>query len=187
VNPSPAVFDPQKLLWMNAQHLKRLAEPDRVGRVMAFLSARGHHLSSRGPEWCTAFVRALGDRLRTLADAEDLGAFVLREPPPMEESAWAELLARPAAGERLDSLAARLAALPDWTLAALEEATRAHARELGVKAGEVIAPARVALTGRVASPGIFDVMWLVGRERTLARLAGAAVGWRAESPLAARA
>jgi glutamyl-tRNA synthetase len=187
VNPSPAVFDLQKLLWMNAQHLKRLAEPDRVGRVMAYLSSRGHHLASRGPEWCTAFVRALGDRLRTLADAEELGAFVLQDPPVPEAAAWAELLARPAAGERLEALRSRLEPLPEWTLAALEQATRVLAGEQGVKPGEVLAPARVALTGRTASPGIFEVMALVGRERTLARLAAAAARWRAESPLAARA
>ncbi len=187
VIPSPAIFDVAKLEWMNAQHLKRLSEPDRVGRVMAFLSARGHVLSSRGPEWGTAFVRALGERLRTLADAEDLGAFVLREPPPADAAAWAELLAKPAAGERLEALAGRLRALPEWSHAALEEATRGLARELGHKAGDVIAPARVALTGRTASPGIFDVLWLVGRERSLARLAAAAARWRAESPLAARA
>jgi glutamyl-tRNA synthetase len=187
VNPSPAVFDMQKLEWMNAQHLKRLSEADRTGRVLAFLAARGHDLSSRGPEWCVAFVRALGDRLRTLADAEDLGAFVLSDPPPADPAAWTELLSRPAAGERLEALGGRLRAVPDWSLAALEDATRALAKELGVKAGDVIAPARVALTGRAASPGIFDVMWLLGRERTLDRLAGAAARWRAESPLAARA
>src|SRR5262245_20796754 len=186
VNPSPAVFDTQKLEWMNAQHLKRLDEADRVGRVMAFLSTRGHLLASRGVEWCTVFVRALGDRLRTLADAEDLGAFVLQEPPVMEAGPWAELLARPAADERLASLADALRRA-EWTQPALEEATRGLAKAQGVKAAEVIAPARIALTGRTASPGIFDVMWLIGREGVSARLERAASRWRAESPLAARA
>jgi glutamyl-tRNA synthetase len=187
VNPSPAVFDTQKLEWMNAQHLKRLDEADRVGRVTAFLAGRGHALASRGSEWCTVFVRALGERLRTLADAEDLGAFVLRESPDMEPAAWADLLARAAADERLVALADALRRLPEWTTPALEEATRGLAKAQGVKAGEVITPARIALTGRTASPGIFDVMWLVGRDGVLARLERAAAGWRAESPLAARA
>src|SRR5262245_24254471 len=53
VNPNPAVFDTQKLEWMNAQHLKRLDEPDRVGRVMSYLSTRGHRIADHGPEWCT--------------------------------------------------------------------------------------------------------------------------------------
>jgi len=187
VNPSPAVFDTQKLEWINAQHLKRLDEADRVGRVMAYLSLRGHRLADRGPEWCTAFVRTLGDRVRTLADAEDVGAFVLRDELHMESEAWDELLARPAAADRLESLAERLKRVPDWTLAAIETETRALATEAGVKAGEVIAPARVALTGRKAAPGIFEVIWLLGRERAVSRLRAAALRWRGESPLAARA
>ena len=105
----------------------------------------------------------------------------------MEREAWAELLARPGADARLATLAARLAGVTDWSLAALEAATRALAAELGVKPGEIIAPARVALTGRKAAPGIFEVMWLVGRERVRARLEAAAERWRTESPLAARA
>jgi len=187
VNPNPAVFDTQKLEWINAQHLKRLEEADRVGRVMAFLSTRGHRLADRGPEWCTAFVRTLGDRVRTLADAEDVGAFVLRDELHMESEAWDELLARPAAADRLESLGERLKRVPDWTLAAIETETRSLASESGVKAGEVIAPARVALTGRKAAPGIFEVIWLLGRERAVSRLRAAALRWRGESPLAARA
>ena len=187
VNPNPAVFDTQKLEWINAQHLKRLDEADRVGRVMAFLSTRGHRVADRGPEWCAAFVRTLGERLRTLADAEDVGAFALREELRMESAAWDELLARPAAADRLESLAERLQGVAEWTLEAIESATRALATESGVKAGEVIAPARVALTGRTAAPGIFEVIWLLGRERAVSRLRASALRWRGESPLAARA
>jgi glutamyl-tRNA synthetase len=187
VNPNPAVFDTQKLEWINAQHLKRLDEPDRVGRVMAYLSTRGHRIADHGPEWCTAFVRALGERLKTLADAEEVGAFVLRPDLRMEPTAWDELLAKPAAAERLEGLAERLAPLEDWSLAAIESATRTYATEAGVKAGEVIAPARIALTGRTAAPGIFDVIWLLGRERSVARMRASALRWRGESPLAARA
>jgi len=130
-------------------------------------------------------VRAMGDRLKTLADAADVGAFALSDPPAMEPEAWAELLSRPGSDARLAALAARIDALPEWTLPSLETATRALASESGVKAGEVITPARVALTGRKAAPGIFEVMWLLGRERVGSRLRAAAERWRAESPLAA--
>ncbi len=186
VNPNPAVFDTQKLEWVNAQHLKRLDESDRVQRVAAYLEAHGHDLAGRDDAWRTAFVRALGDRLRTLADAADVGAFALLDSPPMEVEAWTELLAKPAAGERLSALAQRVGGTTEWTLDALEAATRSLAAADGIKAGDVIAPARVALTGRKAAPGIFEVMWLLGRGRVVARLEAAAARWRAESPLAAR-
>ena len=182
VGPNPAVFDTQKLEWVNAQHLKRMDEAERTRRVCAWLEQHGHDLSGRSEEWRRAFVRALGDRLKTLADAADVGAFALQETPAMEAEAWAELLAKPDAGPRLAALAARIDALSAWTLEALETATRALASESGVKAGDVIAPARVALTGRKAAPGIFEVMWLLGRERVVARLRAAAERWQAESP-----
>jgi glutamyl-tRNA synthetase len=91
------------------------------------------------------------------------------------------------AGPRLVALADRLEGLGEWTLATVEAATRGLATDLGVKAGEVIAPARVAVTGRKAAPGIFEVLWLVGREGAVARLRAAAARWQAESPLAAGA
>ena len=187
VNPNPAVFDTQKLEWVNAQHLKRLDEPERVRRIVAYLAGHGHDLSNRTEEWRTMFVRALGDRVRTLADAAHVGAFVLEDKPAMEPEAWAELLSRPGADARLVAVADRLQALQPWTLEALESATRSLAGALGVKAGDVIAPARIALTGRKAAPGIFEVIWLVGRERAVTRLRGAAARWREQSPLAAGA
>ncbi|MEQ1833990.1 MAG: glutamate--tRNA ligase, partial [Candidatus Eisenbacteria bacterium] len=57
VNPNPAVFDTQKLEWMNGQHLKRLDEADRVARITGFLAAHGHDLSARSEDWRTVFVR----------------------------------------------------------------------------------------------------------------------------------
>src|SRR5262249_3690841 len=187
VNPNPAVFDTQKLEWINAQHLKRLDEAERTRRVMAFLGQRGHDLSGRSDEWRRAFVRALGDRLHTLADAEAVGAFVLEDPPRMEPDAWAELLAKPGSGARLAQLADRVEALPAWTLEALEAATRGLASESGLKAGGGDAPARVAPTRRQAAPGGFGIMWLLGRERVGVRLRACAERWRVESPLAAGA
>ena len=181
VGANPAVFNVEKLEWMNGQHLKRLDEADRTARVTAFLAARGHDLSARSPEWRTGFVRALGERLRTLADAETVGAFALADTLEMEPAAWADLLGRAGAGPRLAALADRLAADAEWTLASVEAATRGLAGELGVKPGEVIAPARVALTGRSTAPGIFDVIWLLGRERSVERLRSAAERWAAES------
>ena len=133
------------------------------------------------------FVRALGDRVRTLADAAHVGAFALEDTPAMEPEAWAELLSRPGSNARLVSLADRIESLQPWTLEALETATRSLAGELGDKAGDVIAPARIALTGRKAAPGIFEVIWLVGRERAVTRLRSAAARWREQSPLAAGA
>jgi len=184
VGANPAVFDLQKLEWMNGQHLKRLPEDGRVARVEAFLAARGHDLSGRSPEWRATLVRAIGDRLKTLADAERYGAFALFEEVETDPQAWGEVLARPEAGPRMAALAERVGADAEFSLASLETGLRGLAAEQGIKAGDLIAPARVALTGRKVSPGIFEVMWLLGRDRTVARLRSAAARWQAEAPVA---
>jgi glutamyl-tRNA synthetase len=180
VGANPAIFNLEKLEWMNAQHLKRLPEAERVRRVEEFLSAHGHDLSWRPAEWRVAFVRALGERLKTLADAERVGAFALVEALVPDPGAWATVRARDDAGTRLEALADALVAVSPYELEPLERATRSLAASLGGKAGELIGLARVALTGSTASPGIFEVMALLGREVTVRRLRDAAARWRAE-------
>jgi glutamyl-tRNA synthetase len=179
VGANPAIFNLEKLEWMNGQYLKQMTEPERTLLTSEFLERRGFDLSGRSPEWRATLVRAIGDRLKTLADAERYGAFALRDALEPDEAAWSELMGREAVGPRLDALAAVLEALPDFSLAGTERATRGFAGDQGLKAGEVIALARVALTGRKVSPGIFEVMWLLGRERCVARLQAAARSWTA--------
>jgi glutamyl-tRNA synthetase len=181
VSRNPAVFNLEKLEWLNGQHLKRLSDAERAERVTRFLAGRGHDLTRHPAEWWTALVRALGERLRTLADAETVGAFALHDALEMEPAAWAELLEKPAVGPRLDQLAAALESDPEFSVESLERTTRALAVAQGVKPGELMAAARVALTGRKTAPGLFEVMWLLGRARAAGRMQDAAARWRAES------
>src|SRR5262249_35024950 len=141
VGSNPAVFNVEKLVWMNGQHLKLLSEDERVRRVEAFLSAQGHDLSSRPDAWRSALVRAIGDRLKTLADAERYGAFALSEELEVDPEAWAELREKPEVGPRLKELARRLAGDPEFSLASLESVTRKLAADLGIKAGDLMSAA----------------------------------------------
>jgi nondiscriminating glutamyl-tRNA synthetase len=182
VGSSPAVFNVEKLEWMNAQYLKRLSETERTRLVTEFLAARGHEVSRRPPEWWALFTRALGDRLKTLADAEGLGGFALAETITTDPIAWGALCEKHDVGPRLEALAAALEADVEFSLASLERVTRDLAATLGVKPGELMAAARVALTGRTMSPGLFEVIALIGRETATARLRAVAARWTEESP-----
>ena len=182
VGASPAIFNLEKLEWMNAQHLKRLPEEERVRRVEGFLKSRGHDLDQRPPEWRAALVRAIGDRLKLLGDAEFYGGFALKEALEFDPAAWAELVERAEVGPRLQALADRIEADSEFSLASLERETRALATALGIKAGELMSSARVALTGRKIAPGLFEVMSLLGRDRTVSRLREAATRWKQSQP-----
>jgi glutamyl-tRNA synthetase len=177
VGSNPAVFNTEKLEWLNGQHLRGLTEDERLRRVEAYLEGRGIDLGSRPLEWRRTLVRAIGDRMKTLADVERYGGFALTDALEIDEAAWDDLSGRPEVGPRLKALAARVGADAEFTLESLERGLRALAAERGVKAGELIAAARVALTGRKVSPGIFEVMWLLGCETTVRRLEEAAVRW----------
>jgi glutamyl-tRNA synthetase len=174
VGSNPAVFNLEKLEWMNGQHLRRLSEEERVRRVTAFLAARGHDVARHDAGWWTMLVRAIGDRMKTLLDAERHGRFALEDALEMDENAWEEARQKPEAAGRWAALAGMLEMVEPYDLETLERETRALAAALGMKAGELIALARVALTGRKVSPGIFDVMMLLGRQRAVERLHAAA-------------
>lgn len=174
VGSNPAVFNLEKLEWMNGQHLKLLPEAERVSRVTAFLATRGHDIARHDAAWWALLVRALGDRLKTLLDAERYGGFALKGTLELDETAWEEARQKPEAGARWAALAEVLAAAEPFDLETLERETRALASRGGIKAGELIGLARVALTGGKVSPGIFEVMVLLGRERAVERLRAAA-------------
>ena len=182
VGSNPAIFNLDKLEWMNGQHMRLLPEDERVRRVTEFLAPRGFDLTTHPPEWRAALVRAIGDRLKTLADAERYGVFALREALETDPQAWSELCEKPEVGAWLEELGRRTAADHEFSLASLEALTRQLAKDLGIKAGELMGATRVALTGRKVAPGLFEVMALLGRERTIARLGAAAKRWAEESP-----
>jgi glutamyl-tRNA synthetase len=180
VNANPAIFNLEKLEWMNAQHLKRLDEPDRVRRVEAFLAERGISLAEQPPEWRVTLVRAIGDRLKTLADAERYVGFLVTDALAIGPEAWASVRDRSDLGALLEALADRLRADSEWSLASIERDLRALCSERGLKLGDVVAPARVAVTGERVSFGIFEILWLLGRERAVGRLRSAAQRWSEE-------
>ena len=181
VGANPAIFNLEKLEWINGQHLRRLSEEERTRLVMDFLAARGHDLSRHPEAWWTALTRAIGDRLKTLVDAESYGAFALRDTLETDPVAWSELCEKSDVGPRLDQLAGVIEADAAFSLESLEAATRGVAKDLGIKAGELMSAARVALTGRKVAPGLFEVMWLLGRQKSVARLRDAATRWAEES------
>jgi glutamyl-tRNA synthetase len=174
VQKSSAVFNPDKLLWMNAHYL-RTTEPKRIAALLCpFLDQIGlgdeaKHLSE---EWMQRLVVTLRERVQTLVELAAVSTPYIQQHIALDDGAAKQFLT-PAIAPVLEQLRARIEALPEFTKPSLEEAFKAIVAERGLKMGELAQPVRVALTGRTASPGIFEVLDLLGRERTLARLTDA--------------
>jgi len=169
VSRSPAVFDEQKLRWMNGHYLRKLPLDELVERLVDYLDHEAIVARDKvDREKLRRAAEAAQEKLQTLADFWPLAGFVLerREPAP-ELVAW---LAESGARERLERARERLAALDDFSVEAVQSALRALVDELGVKGAAVFQPLRVAVTGSKVSPGIFESLAALGRDETLARI-----------------
>jgi glutamyl-tRNA synthetase len=173
-NRSDGKFDAKKFLAINHEHLKtpRLTGDDEyVARLTPFLAARG--LEGLDAARVKAAVPMIRERATTFVDAADRLDFVFREPPAVDPAAAAKFLV-PANVGALRDLATVIEKVEPWTAPAIEAAVNAWLAERGLQIKDVAQPARVALTGRTASPGLFDVISVLGKATSLARLRAAA-------------
>lgn len=166
VNKAPAVFDPEKLLWMNGQYLMRMSADEIYPHLAPFLP--GDHAL----EELRAAIELSKGRGRTLREvAIQLEPYLLEDGAiEYEAEAAKKHLKGDDLGARLTELHDVLAATDPFDVTTTEAALRALAESKGISAAKLIHPLRVALTGRGASPPIFDVAVVLGRERTLRRL-----------------
>ena len=167
-------FDPKKFLAINHAHLKDTAltsDHEYATRTIPFLMARG--LTPTDAEVKPA-LHAIRERATSFVDAADRLDFFFREPPAMDDAAKKKFLV-PAAVEHLESLATIYEQAEPFTEAHLEQLTNGYLTEKGLQMKDVAQAARVALTGRTATPGLFEVITVLGKARSVARLrAGAA-------------
>jgi len=160
VSKNPAVFDEQKLRWMNGRYLRELAPED--------LRARLESISGRDvPPEAVAISQ---EKMQTLADFWPLAGFLVERPAAYDEKAWRKVMSDGAA-ERLQAARKALEAVGEpFATEQVETALRGVVERLAVKPKDVFQPIRVALTGTTVSPGIFESVAALGREETLARI-----------------
>jgi glutamyl-tRNA synthetase len=178
VGRSPSRFDTKKLDNLNGHYIRE-ADDRRLATLIdpKIEGLLGRGLDAADVDLLAQAMPVLKVRAKSLNELAEAGTFLFRNRPlDLDERAAALLEGK--ASDLLALVHAALARLPDWTAEATEQAVRGVSDEAGVKLGEVAQPLRAALTGRATSPGIFDVLVLLGREESLARIAdrmGAAV------------
>ncbi len=162
-------FDAKKFLSIQHEHLKSpalVSDDEYVSRVIPFVAARGIEANEATIKKALPLIR---ERARTLVEAADALDYFLRDLPVFDEKAAQKFL-NAESSPRLAKLADTLAGEASWTTASLEQRTQAFLTSEGIEIKYVAQAARVALSGRSATPGLFEVMEVLGREVSLARL-----------------
>lgn len=168
VNKAASVFNPEKLLWLNAHHIKH-ADPARLAeRLRPFLARLGAGNLDGGPD-LVEVVRIQQERARTLVEMAENSRFFYLAPTEYEPKDAAKHLNSEALPV-IEALRERLGQQDDWRPESLHEQINALAEYLQVKLGKVAQPLRVALAGRAVSPPIDMTLSLLGKAETLARL-----------------
>ena len=167
VGSSPSVFDFEKPGWVNAQHLAKRSDAETAEMAIPFWKELG--VEATDMEYAAAAiatVRVRGDTLKKLAEAS---AFYFRESIDIDPKAAEKWLA--AAGiERLSKLRSLIEGMDEINEAALADAFGGMTKQMAIKMTELAQPVRVAMTGGTASPGIYEVLAVLGKKRVLSRL-----------------
>lgn len=167
VGRSAGVFNPDKLLWLNAHYIKT-GDPVRLGQLLQEFLQKDGIDTVAGPE-LTAVVKTLQDRAKTLVEMAQGAAFYFKPEVEFEPAAVEKFLTadkRPV----LESVMRHLDSIDVWNETTIEAAFGAVMEETGLKLGKIGPSVRVALVGGTTSPGIFDVLAVLGKEASLKRL-----------------
>jgi len=171
VASSGAIFDQTKLLWLSQQHMKAM-DGGRLAELAEPFIAKAGLTVPRDRAWLARVVDTLKERTQTLVELVEAGRFYFERPRDYEAKAAQKLFTDDGA-QRLDRLIKRLGELGAFTPEALEALYREQTAALGLKLVDLAQLTRLAVTGKTASPPLFEVLALLGRDETLARLRAA--------------
>lgn len=173
VSKTAAIYDLQKLFWLNGQYMNRY-ELNRLTDAAIPFFVNGalctEAEAGQNRDYLKKVIDLLRTRVKTLQELVESGSYFFQKIESYEEKGINKYFTQEGAAELLTKARETVAALADYNEQTIEEGYRLLAEKLGVKSGKLIHPTRLALTGRTVSPGLFAVMALLGREKCLARM-----------------
>jgi len=169
---SAGIFNAEKLLWLNFHYLKERPLERLAAEVKPFIAKRGWSIP--GDEaWLIRMIATLRERAKTLVELVDFAGFYLNDQIAIDPKAATKFL-KPEISEPLHALASGLGGIDgEFNELSIQEVFQHVLAQYSLKLGQLAQPVRVALTGGTVSPGIYEVIAVLGRERTVARLRGA--------------
>jgi len=167
IGRSAGIFDLDKLLAVNAEHIMAASPQDLVDPLKPFMEKAGIEIEAG--DYVLEVIETLQPRSKTLVDMAEAALFYYQSDIKYDEKAAKKVL-KAAALEPLNMVTAKLESLENYTQSDLENVFKAIMDESGLKLGKIAQPVRVALTGKTASPGIFEIIAILGKERVIPRL-----------------
>lgn len=171
---SPAIYDIQKLAWMNGHYLSAI-NLERIVELLESEACQRGCLTAENREYFTRVVDLLRSRARQVDDILEQGEYFFTEVLTYDAKGVERHFKKPGAAALLTELLSQWSNLADFRAEHLETCLRQLAEQKGIKAAELIHPVRLALTGRTATPGLFEIMEVLGREKCLERIKKAVV------------
>ncbi|HET6351164.1 MAG TPA: glutamate--tRNA ligase [Coriobacteriia bacterium] len=174
ISKNPAIFDIDKLEWMNGSYIRDMSADELISRLLPWLERAGLATAAdveARHDWFVALIPLVAERLKHLDEIAPMVRFLFEE-PEIDEASLAKVLRKEGAGTALSAVAEALKAC-DWSSAAIEETLRGVPETIGLKPKVVFQAVRVAATGSTVSPPLFESLELLGRARSLARIQAA--------------
>jgi glutamyl-tRNA synthetase len=168
INRRNAAFDLNKCLWLNGQYMRQMSL-ERFGELsLPFLTAA--NIKTPGKDYLLQVLALVRERVKLFREVPDWVDYFFTDDYPYDAAAVAKALGKPGALDRLAQLAEAFRQIPDWSADALEASLKSVAANAGLKTGEFIHPARVAVSGRAIGPSLYPMLAVLGRNRVLLRL-----------------
>ena len=170
---SAGIFNAEKLLWLNFHYMKERPLPQLAREVRPFIERAGYTQIPGDEAWLEKMIATLRERAKTLVELVDFAKFYLSDEITIDPKAAAKFL-KPEIAEPLSALAQEIESIDgDFNEASIQAAFERVLERFGLKLGQLAQPVRVALTGGTVSPGIYEVIAVLGKARTVARLRAA--------------
>jgi glutamyl-tRNA synthetase len=174
VSKNPASFDPEKLAWMNGEYIRAMVEADFAATVKPHVvEAVGRDLDAAEWEQFGRIAGLVQERTKLLPEAGEQAAFLFNDIEEYDEKSWEKVMTKEGVSQILDSASRTLSELDEWSTESIEVGLRAMIEEMGIGVGRALQPIRVAVTGSSVSPPLFESLDVLGRDKSLERIAKA--------------
>lgn len=173
VSKSPAVFDMEKLKWLNGHYIRQSSVERLVGLAIPYLQSEGYlqeEVTEADKQWVTLIMQALQEKIHTINDIGEFMPLFVGEDITIEDEEAREVLADPDVPTVINAFKAKLAELPEWNADDVKKIFKAISKETGLKGKKVFMPIRVALTGQMHGPDLHFIIPVLGPELVAKRL-----------------